>query len=126
MDNRNNFIENCKFKCLQGENSQIILKLIECLEDEGYIFNGNWRDDSSSGGYNSSLELIQELGGRKNLITLRPMKKYLKVEVYWGYSRSIPIDKKPKQYYKIYPGAEVPKVLLDEIRMFYNYLNQID
>jgi len=118
------FTEDSKFKDLCPGNKQAILKLDKRLTDEGYIFNGNWRDDPSSGGYNSSFELVRDIGGRKNLVTLRPMKNFLKVEVYWGYSKDIPYGKKPKQYYIIGFDQEVPKELIEEIKEFYRFLNK--
>lgn len=123
MNNKKLFTEDEKFKKLSPDNQQAIMKLDECLSNEGYVFNGNWRDDFSSGGNNSSFELINKISDRKNLVTLRPMKNYLKVEVYWGFSKNIPYGKKPKQYYKMYFGQGVPEDLIDEVREFYNYFS---
>lgn len=122
MNNMKLFTENQKFGELCLENKQAVLKLDKCLTDEGYIFNGNWRSDSSPGGYNSSFELISDISGRKNLVTLRSMKNWLKVEVYWGFSKDIPSGKKPKQYYKVGYKQEVPQELINEIKEFYRFL----
>lgn len=114
MNNEKIFTGDEKFKRLSLNNQQAILKLDKCLEDEGYVFNGNWRDDCFSGGSNSSLRLINEITGIKNLVTLRPIKSFLKVEIYWGYSRDIPPNKKPKEYYKMHFGQDVPIELVEE------------
>lgn len=119
MNNKKLFTEDERFKALSLGNQKAILRLAEHLVDEGYVFNGNWRDDTSSGGNNSSLEVINEISGMKNLVTLRPMKNFLKIEVYWGYSKDIPNSKKPKEYYKMYFHQDVPLELINEIREFY-------
>lgn len=121
MNNFNLYTSDKKFFELSEHNKNSILKIDEVLSKEGYIFNGNWRCDASSDGCNSSFEIITSKIGRKNLITIRPMKNFLKIEVYWGISKNIPMDKKLKMYFNIMPEGEISQALIKEIRELYNY-----
>ena len=120
MKNFDSYTNDMKFHKLSNYNQKAIVKLDKILCEEGYIFNGNWRDDPSSDGFNSSFELINSSTDRKNLITIRPMKNFLKIEVYWGYSKSLSINRKPKVYFKIMPNGDVPISLLMEVRELHN------
>jgi hypothetical protein len=120
MNNIKTFTEDPKFLQLNKNNKESILKVDQALCKEGYVFNGNWRDDPSSDGCNASFELVNSNIDRKNLVTLRPMKKGLKVEVYWGYSKNRPLEKKSKQYYYIMSDNDISE-LLEDVRELYDF-----
>lgn len=121
MNNIKIYTNNNKFSELSEDNQRLILEVDKLLSEEQYIFNGSWRNDTSSGGYNSSFKVINSKSDRKNLITIRPMRNFLKIEVYWGFSKSIPLGKKPKMYFNIENDGKVSQRLLKEIRELYNY-----
>jgi len=121
MINSDQFFKDNRFQALSVENQQAILKLDKMLSDKGYVLAGNWRNDTSSDGCNSTFEVVNPPEDRKNLVTLRPMKSFLKVEVYWGYSREIKDTKKPKVNYNIGFNEDIPNELMDEIDELYNH-----
>ena len=76
MNNIKTFTEDPKFLQLNKNNKESILKVGQAVCKEEYVFNGNWRNDSSSDGCNASFELINSNVDRKNLVTLGPMKLF--------------------------------------------------
>lgn len=85
MLNKEKFISNKKYNWLSGGVKQNLFDLDNKLSNYGYSYNAIWRDDKESGGNVFVFELLESTRKRKNvknLITLRPQKGYLKVEVY--------------------------------------------
>ena len=112
MLNQNEFANDEKFLSLSPFVRVQILQLDQKLTSLGYIYKGVWRDDKETGGFVSVFEVVHKRGRRKNLITLRPQQRELKVEIYWG--------EKDKHYFDfVLKNSENYKDMYDEINRMY-------
>jgi hypothetical protein len=103
-----------RFKELSSNVVKLVEKLDTVLHNKGYVYKGVWRYDREPGGRVFIFEVERRKGRRKNLITLRPHKSYLKVEVYWG--------QYDKNYFDVNSVDNIPDKLLDEIDKMYNMI----
>ncbi|HOP93650.1 MAG TPA: hypothetical protein PLP24_09815 [Acetivibrio thermocellus] len=112
MTNLSAFKSDEKFKELSSNVVSIIEKLDTVLHEKGYEYRGKWREDREPGGNVFVFEVERRRGRRKNLITLRPQKSFLKVEVYWGQNQ--------KHLFDVRSPGNIPEELLLEIEQMYS------
>lgn len=112
MTNLSDFISDERFKELPSNVVSIIEKLGSILHDKGYVYTSKWREDREPGGNVFVFEVERRRGRRKNLITLRPQKSFLKVEVYWGQNQ--------KHLFDVRSPGNIPEELLLEIEQMYS------
>jgi hypothetical protein len=103
-----------RFKELTTKVASLFDMLDTVLHNKGYLYKGKWRNDRESGGNVFIFEVDRRKGKRKNLITLRPQKSSLIVEVYW--------NKDNKKYYELKSEADLSDKLLLEIAEMYDMI----
>lgn len=120
MLNRDLFNNDTKFNFLSTKVVKIVDNLDGYLSGElGLEYTSKWCNNKEQGGYSFVFEVSKNKGRRKNLITLKPQKEYLKVEVYH--------NKNEKRSFNVITYEDIDKYqeLLKEIRVIYNEISNI-
>jgi len=122
MSRKDNFFKSADFENIKKTNNleELILKLIDKFESEGFSFYPAWRVTDKSGEFKKfTFKVNQPAEKNENLITVHPQSNELKVEIYR--------NQNDITYYRVkIENIDDPaqmKPLLDDAKRIYNSIS---